>query len=95
MSCVLMGLSWADWALTSFIIKNGYAWEGNPLIRDYITGSNFGAVKILGTLVAMLILWDVFRRHPKLAQAFTVAFVAAYTIIVWWNVYLACRGILS
>ena len=93
LSGVMLGLAWADGVITSFIVKNGYAWEGNPLIRGHVTDSNFVTIKIIGTLLALLILWDVFRRHPKTALAFNYVFVASYSIIVWWNVYLACKGI--
>lgn len=93
LSAALLGLAWADWELTRFIIKNGYAWEGNPLIRAYIAESNFGVVKILGTLLALLLLWDIFHRHQKLAQVFTSIFVVFYSLVVLWNGYLALTGI--
>jgi hypothetical protein len=93
LSGVLLGLSWADGVITSFIVKNGYACEGNPFIRGYVTDSNFEIIKIIGTLIALLILWDVSRKYPRAALAFNHVFVASYTIIVWWNVYLACKGI--
>jgi len=93
LSGVMLGLAWADGVITSFIVKNGYAWEGNPLIRSHVTESYFGALKIIGTLLAMMILWDIFRKYPRAGLAFSHIFVACYTIIVWWNVYLACQGI--
>lgn len=89
----MLGLAWADAVITGFIVKNGYAAEANPIIRGHVTESNFGIIKIIGTLLALLVLWDVFRRHPKTALVFSQIFVAFYTIIVWWNVYLACKGI--
>ena len=88
-----MGLSWADAVITGFLVKNGYALEANPLLRGHVTASNFGILKFMGTLLALLVLWDVFRRHPKTALALSHIFVPCYTIIVWWNVYLVCRVI--
>ncbi len=94
LSVVLLGLAWADWVITCFIIKSGFAWEGNPLIRDYVTDSGFWVIKLFGTLVAVLILWDVFRKYPKFTLTLSQVIVGVYTLIVWWNVYIACNGIL-
>jgi hypothetical protein len=93
LSAVLLGLSWADCRITDFLIKKGYASEGNSLIRPYIGDSAFMAIKLLGTLIALLILWDVFRKYPKPALALSQFLVAGYSLVVWWNVYLACRGL--
>jgi putative copper export protein len=93
LSVVLLCLAWADSVISGFIVKNGYASEANPLLREHVTDSNFGIIKIIGTLLALMILWDVSRRYPRLALVFIQVFAALYTMIVWWNVYLAGRGI--
>jgi hypothetical protein len=93
LSGVLLGLSFADLVITRFLVKNSFAQEGNPLIRGHINADGFGILKITGTLFAVLIIADIFRRHPKFTVNAMSIIVSFYTIIVWWNVYLAPTGI--
>jgi hypothetical protein len=44
--------------------------------------------KIAGSLLCALILWDVYRRYPKLAVVATWVAVGAYSLIIIWNASL-------
>ena len=43
-------------------------------------------LKTAGAILAALILWDIGRRHPKLATIATSSCVVVYTVIVVWNI---------
>jgi hypothetical protein len=93
LSCTLLGLSIADLIITRFLVENQFAMEGNPLLRGHISDAGFGALKIAGTLLAVLLLADIFRRHREFTVNVTAMITAFYTLLVWWNVSLALRGI--
>jgi hypothetical protein len=82
----------ADGILTNILLNRGIAIEGNPFLVDIAGKSGFLIIKIVGVLLAALILWDVHRRHPRLAFWISVVFLAAYCGIVGWNTHLLVRG---
>jgi hypothetical protein len=45
----------------------------------------FIALKVVGALLCALILWDIYRRFPKLAVIATWCCVVIYGGIVLWN----------
>ncbi|GAI87899.1 unnamed protein product, partial [marine sediment metagenome] len=46
---------------------------------------NFLAIKVVGVLLAALILWDIYKHRPKLARISSLCFVGLYAGIVGWN----------
>ncbi len=82
---LLVVLNIADAAITHSLIGLGLATEGNSFLAPLVGERMFYIVKVSGTLLAALILWDVHRRHPRLALGFTFCAVAAYGAIVLWN----------
>ena len=85
---VLVVLVIADGLVTNFLVVNGLAWEGNPFLRDLVGGGFFLVVKAVGALVAAFILWDVYRRSPRLARVSGLFFTIVYAVIVSWNLFL-------
>ena len=81
----LILLNIADALLTNHIIKLGAGTEGNPFLLGIAGEPFFTIIKIVGVLLCVLILWDVHRRYPRLALVSTSVFVAAYAVIVFWN----------
>ena len=75
----------SDGVLTHFLIKNGLAREGNPLLQPIVGDVGFIILKIVGALLCALILWDVSRRYRKLALIATSCCVVFYAGIVLWN----------
>ena len=89
----LFSLVVADGLITEFLIAEGFAWELNPFLADLIGGSKFLILKILGAILAILILRDVSRKHHRIALAATCFFLFIYTLIVFWNIGVFLLGL--
>ena len=74
-----------DGLLTQLLIRGGHAQEGNPFLQPIVGDTVFLILKVVGVLVCVLILWDIYRRFPRVALAASSCFVAAYGVIVLWN----------
>ncbi len=74
-----------DGVLTHFLVRDGLAREGNPFLMPLVGETNFLILKVVGVLLAALILWDIYKRQPRVALATTGFFVAVYAAIVLWN----------
>ena len=88
---LLVLLNIADGYITRSLIHVGLAREGNPLLLRLVGDPDFLLIKVLGAAVCAMILWDVYRRHPKLALSCVGLAVAFYTLIVFWNTSLFLR----
>jgi len=77
-----------DGVLTEFLLKNGMAREANPLLQPLVGDVGFMVLKVVGSLLVALILWDIYRHFPKLAFITTWVAVAGYGVIVLWNTSL-------
>jgi len=78
----------ADGVITEFLVKNRFAIEGNPFLRDWVSRDTFLVMKLLCGLLAALILWDVYKRNPKSSVITASFFVVLYTAIIFWNVLI-------
>jgi len=74
-----------DGLLTRFLIDGDMAREGNPLLQSIVGENAFIALKVAGALLCAFILWDVYRRFPKLATFVTWGCVVFYGAIILWN----------
>ena len=77
-----------DGLLTHFLITGGLAREGNPLLQPIVGEVGFLILKVVGALVCAVILWDIYKRVPKVALISTSCFVTFYGAIVLWNLSL-------
>ena len=50
------------------------------------------AVKIVGTLLAIYLLWILHYRRPRIMLLATIAVVCWYTLVVFWNVSIVVVG---
>ena len=75
----------SDGLLTYFLVGSGVAREGNPFLVPVLAGGSFLTLKVVGTIVCVIILWDLYKRFPKLALISTSCLVVAYGVIVFWN----------
>ena len=75
----------ADGLLTHFLIDGGIAREGNPFLQPLVGDIGFIILKAAGALICAFILWDIYRRFPKVAVIATWCFVVFYGVIVLWN----------
>jgi len=85
---LLVLLNIADGALSFFLVRFGLGREGNPFLLELVDEPGFMIIKVIGVLLCALILWDIHRRHQRLALIFTSCFVGIYGIIVLWNLGL-------
>jgi len=85
---LLIGFEIADGLLTHFLITGGLAREGNPLLQPIVGEASFLILKVVGVLICAVILWDIYKRFPKMALAATSCFVVFYGVIVLWNLSL-------
>jgi hypothetical protein len=82
---VLVSFVILDGLVTEILVGGGQAREGNPLLEPLVGNIGFMALKVAGSLLCTLILWDVYRRFPRVGVGATWCFVAAYALILAWN----------
>ena len=75
----------SDGLLTHALVGNDLLREGNPLMVPLVAQGNLMLLKLVGTIICVIILWDLYRRFPRLAVITTSCFVIAYGVIVFWN----------
>lgn len=74
-----------DGLVTEYLVGNGLAREGNPVLEPLVGNLGFMLLKAGGALLCTLILWDVYKRFPRIAIGATWCFVLAYGLILAWN----------
>ena len=82
----------ADGVLTNLLIQKGIAREANPLLVGIAGERALIIVKVIGVLLCVLILWDIYRRNPRLAFWTSSVFLLVYAGIVAWNLRLLWLG---
>ena len=82
---LLILLNITDGILTHLLVKLGVGREANPFLLQIVGEPAFLVLKVAGILLCALILWDIHRRHPRLAFMSTSVFVTIYVGIVAWN----------
>jgi hypothetical protein len=90
LSLVMLVVS--DGLISQFLTKYGLGREGNPFLRTFVNEGSFLPLKVAGALLAALILWDVYRKRPRLALISSLVFVALYTGIMFWNLLVYFTG---
>ena len=78
----------ADGVITKFLVRNGFAYEGNPFLYFWVGHDAFLTIKFLGGLLAALYLWSIYKRHNMLSICCSSLFLAAYTFIIFWNLLI-------
>jgi len=84
----LFGLIVADGLMTQFLVTNGHASEVNPFLQAWVGQELFLAIKISGAFLVTLLLWIKYNARPKLIYRSTAVFLAFYTSIVFWNLFV-------
>jgi hypothetical protein len=74
-----------DGVLTELLISGGMAREANAFLAPLIGGVGFMLLKIVGALFCAFVLWDIYKRHQKLAVVAAWIAVIGYGVIVLWN----------
>lgn len=84
----LIALVVADGLITKFLVSERFAREGNPFLQDLVGEDTFLGIKLAGVFVSALILWDMYKHHPRASYITTLCFVVIYTVIVFWNLLI-------
>ena len=84
----LIALVVSDGLISHVLVRRGLAQEGNPFLQTLVGGGNFLVIKVLGALLCALILWDIYKRWPKLAVITSLCFVVLYSGILLWNFWV-------
>ena len=84
----LFGLIVSDGLVTQFLVTNGHASEVNPFLQAWVGQDLFLAIKISGAFLVTLLLWIKYNARPKLIYRITAVFLAFYTSIVFWNLFV-------
>jgi hypothetical protein len=82
---LLAALVVADGLISQFLVTTGLGRESNPFLLPLMSNGSFIIIKVAGGLSSALLLWYIYRRHPKLGIATAVFFVGLYAGILWWN----------
>jgi len=90
LSLVMLVVS--DGLISQFLTRYGLGQEGNPFLRTFVSEGNFLLIKVAGALLGALILWDIYRKQPRVALISGALFVALYTGIVFWNLAVFFSG---
>ena len=78
----------ADGIITMYLFHSGIAKEGNPFMVHWVVEDKLLSIKILGGSLAVIYLWNVFRRHPRLSIAFSSILLMGYLFIISWNLMI-------
>jgi hypothetical protein len=81
----LVALVTTDGLMTEFLVGKGAAREANPILQPLVGDAGFMILKVAGGLLCAFILWDIYRRFPKVAVVATWVAVIGYAAIVLWN----------
>jgi hypothetical protein len=84
----LFGIIVADGLITEFLVTNGHGSEVNPFLRAWVGQDLFLAIKVSGAFLVTLLLWIQYSVRPRVVYIMTVVFLAFYTAIVFWNLFV-------
>ncbi len=74
-----------DGILTEILLSSGLASESNPFLQPLIGDIVFMVLKIVGSALCALIIWDIYRRYPRMGMIVAGSAVLLYMGIVLWN----------
>jgi hypothetical protein len=78
----------ADGLITQFLVTGGHGSEVNPFLRAWVGQGWFLTMKVSGAFLATLLLWINYNTKPRLVYAVTVVFLAFYTVVLFWNLFV-------
>ena len=84
----LITLVISDGLISHFLVRRGLGREGNPFLETWVGEGSFLVIKVLAALLCALILWDIYKRWPKLAVITSLCFVVLYSGILLWNFWV-------
>ena len=84
---LLLALVVADGILSNFLVLQNMGVELNPFLKDLVGGKYLLPLKACGALLAVVMLWGIYKRTPRAAVTCSLCFVVFYTAILYWNTF--------
>ena len=84
----MIALVVADGLISQYLIVNGLAREGNPLLQIWIHDELFLGLKLAGAFFAALAIRIIHKNRPNLSFSITLCFVVFYTGLVFWSLII-------
>jgi hypothetical protein len=79
-----------DGVLTNILVTRNLAYEINPILANVAGRPGLLIIKLLGAILAAIILWRMYQRYRALAIAITTFFVLVYgSLVMWSSLWLA------
>lgn len=84
---LLLALVVADGILSNFLVLQNMGYELNPFLKGLVDGEYLLTLKACGALLAVVMLWGIYKRLPRAAAICSLSFVVLYTAILYWNTF--------
>lgn len=84
---LLLALVVADGILSNFLVSQGMGYELNPFLKGLVGSESLLLLKVCGAILALSLLWVIYKRAPKAAVICSLSFVVLYTAILYWNTF--------
>jgi len=85
---VLFALIVADGILTDFLIVQKLGQEWNPFLKNIVGGEQFLSIKVCGAFLAIVIMWEIYKKQPGMAIVSSLCFLVLYTGIIYWGSFV-------
>ena len=82
---LLLALVVADGILSNFLVLQNMGVELNPFLKNLVGGGYLLPLKAGGALLAIVMLYGIYKRAPRAATICSLSFVVFYTAILYWN----------
>ena len=84
---LLLALVIADGIFSNFLVLQNMGVELNPFLKDLVGSEYLLPLKACGALLAVVMLWGIYKRTPRAAVTCSLCFVVFYTAILYWNAF--------
>ena len=84
----LFALIVADGILTDFLVMQRLGQEWNPFLKTLVGGEQFLLIKVCGAFLIIVIMYEIYRRRPRMAIVSSLCFLVLYTGIIYWNSFV-------
>lgn len=84
---LLLALVVADGIFSNFLVLQNMGVELNPFLKDLVGSEYLLPLKACGALLAVVMLWGIYKRTPRAAVTCSLCFVVFYTAILYWNTF--------
>lgn len=84
----LFALIVADGIISDFLIMQKLGREWNPFLKTLVGSEQFLLIKACGALLVIAIMWEIYKKRPRMAIVSSLCFLVLYTGIIYWNSFV-------